>query len=268
MSQEPNPIFTMSIELGPVEDTPLSGLTPYLLRHVRMPQINEEDDARLREDIQRPGRVLDPLWILADGRVIDGRTRLRHAVALGFATVPTQTVLTPLSDVEIEFLMGRLALERRQLRQGQKQEIALQLFTLLSEMSAGTRRPGRPRKDKPRSGPSFEGVSRLVGLSKRSAARLKAVQKRGSPALVEATGKSLSTGAAHTALAPAVGDDPAQVIEALNTTIPRRIAELSQGFPSWPREDQDRWIALLGDFTNSLLEALDERFPKRGGAHR
>lgn len=87
-----------------------------------VPFPDPETHEQMAADVERRGIVV-PLDILADGTVLDGRTRLSIARVLGLAEVPVRVV-----DADDPFdYMVRAALMRRDLRPSQKAALSLEL---------------------------------------------------------------------------------------------------------------------------------------------
>ncbi len=266
----------MAFDFGPVAERPTEELTPFLFRTVPVPEPEGDDDARLHDSIRAHG-VTTPLMILADGRVINGRARLRHAKALGFTTVPARQLLTPVTDLEIEIFSARLALATRHLT-------PVQLFTMLHALSelqreraeAGKRPRGRPRKaglttvsadlsknQKRKRTDTL--IGQAIGAGSTNVFKLQAIKERGSPDLFERVRRQeLSIDAAYRALAPTppAADPhrmPRTLPETLDVEIPKKLWKLSLGFKHWPRPDQERLLDMLGEFQDRLTTAIEGR---------
>lgn len=276
------PASEISFEFGPIEERPTKDLEPFVFRTVPVPEPEGDDDARLHDSIQAQG-VTTPLMILADGRVINGRARLRHATALGLPTVPTRQLLTPVTDLEIEIFSARQALASRHLT-------PVQLFTMLHALSElqrerveESRRPrGRPRKAGPttvsadlpqnqKGRRTRELLAEMMGVGAKSVFKLQAIKERGSPELFERVRRQeLSIDAAYRALAPtAPAADahrmPRTLPETLDVEIPKKLWELSLGFKHWPRPDQERLLNMLGELHEGLTVAIEERRRREDG---
>ncbi len=150
----------------------------------------------MREDIRRVGAVTDPLMILRDGRVINGRTRLRHAQALKLPAVPVRVLRTPLTDLEVELLSIRFALGIRNLLPTQLFGVFHMMRELLDERETAARRPrGRPRlsltpvsaklHQNQKGTRSKQLDAQVMGVSPRTAAKFLAISLKGSPDLVK-----------------------------------------------------------------------------------
>lgn len=274
MTLEPAP--GMAFDFGPVAERPTEELKPFVFRTVPVPEPEGDDDARLHDSIRAHG-VTTPLMILADGRVINGRARLRHAKALGLTTVPARQLLTPVTDLEIEIFSARLALASRHLT-------PVQLFAMLHALSelqreraeAGKRPRGRPRKaglttvradlsknQKRKRTDTL--IGQAIGAGATNVFKLQAIKERGSPDLFERVRRQeLSIDAAYRALAPALpAADPHRMPrilpETLDVEIPKKLWELSLGFKHWPRPDQERLLDMLGEFQDRLTTAIEGR---------
>lgn len=140
-----------------------------------IPLLPPQEYAELRADIRNRG-VQDPLLVLGDGTVIDGRHRLRVARELGLLTVPClESVPAPGQDPYERML--RSAVLRRHLTPGQRAALALELVACQERRARD--RSGRLR-DSPRvaeSNPLVAGRAREVaaGLGSVSARTVQAV---------------------------------------------------------------------------------------------
>ena len=116
----------MSIEGWPGEIHPAAELFPL---------INGEEFAALVADIKENG-LLEPVWLTADGVLLDGRNRARACAEAG-VKIATRTYA---GDDPVGFVVS-LNLTRRHLTTGQRAMLALEVEALIA---AGTR-TGRPR---------------------------------------------------------------------------------------------------------------------------
>lgn len=109
---------------------------------VPFPEPDQHDE--LVADIERRGVVV-PLDILADGTVVDGRTRLTIARLLGLAEVPVRIVAP---DDPFDYMV-RAALLRRDLTKSQRAMLALQLpeYQKAKAEAAERQSPGRPARN-------------------------------------------------------------------------------------------------------------------------
>lgn len=104
------------------------------------PDLHEE----MAADVERRG-IVTPLDILADGTVLDGRTRLSIARVVGITEVPVR-VVDPADPYDY---MVRAALMRRDLTKSQRAMLALQLPEYQKAKAEASERqsPGRPSKN-------------------------------------------------------------------------------------------------------------------------
>lgn len=107
---------------------------------------------QMAADVERRG-IVTPLDILADGTVLDGRTRLSIARVLGLGDVPVRVVET---DDPFDFMV-RAAFMRRDLKPSQRAALALELPEHRSAKAAAKERqrehggtaPNTPRTSTP-----------------------------------------------------------------------------------------------------------------------
>lgn len=108
-----------------------------------VPFPDPETHEQMAADVERRGIVV-PLDILADGTVLDGRTRLSIARVLGLAEVPVRVVDAP----DPFDYMVRAAFMRRDLKPSQRAALALSLPEYVeAKAKAAERVGGRPAKE-------------------------------------------------------------------------------------------------------------------------
>lgn len=99
---------------------------------------------QMAADVERRG-IVTPLDILADGTVLDGRTRLSIARVLGIAEVPVRVVET---DDPFDFMV-RAAFMRRDLKPSQRAALALELPEYRAAKERAAERVGGRPPEKP-----------------------------------------------------------------------------------------------------------------------
>lgn len=109
-----------------------------------VPFPDPETHEQMAADVERRGIVV-PLDILADGTVLDGRTRLSIARVLGLAEVPVRVVET----ADPYDYMVRAAFMRRDLRPSQKAALALELPEYQAAKAKAAERVGGRPSEKP-----------------------------------------------------------------------------------------------------------------------
>lgn len=136
------------------------------------PPLSVTADAALRRDIELNG-VLNPVWVDAEGRVLDGRHRLRAAHELG---IVCQTAVYDGPD-PVSFVLSQ-NLHRRHLTTSQRAMVAAKVATLGE---------GRPSKNTPQNcGVSTKQAAEMLRVGTRTVECAKTVLKHGSPEIVRA----------------------------------------------------------------------------------
>lgn len=170
-----------------------------------LPPHDERESAALLESVRALG-ITDALFVAEDGRVVDGKARVRIARMLGFVTVPVR-ILRAGDEDELLYAEVRLRwnVGRRNLSASARQRIDSILLPALERMKAhddisrrtGTaanrgcveRRPASaetsPRSSGEKSQPRTpERVAEIRGVSRRTYEKWRVIQNRGDPALV------------------------------------------------------------------------------------
>jgi hypothetical protein len=136
------------------------------------PVLSDADFAELRHDIELHG-VLEPIWVDREGRVLDGRHRLRAAHEL---EMTCQTFVYD-GPNPIGFVLSH-NLHRRHLTTSQRAMVAAKMATL---------REGRPSKDTPQKcGVSTKQAAEKLRVSTRTVENAKTVLQHGSQNIVHA----------------------------------------------------------------------------------
>lgn len=174
------------------------------------PEMTAAEFRELSDDIELHDQ-LEPIWIDAQDRVIDGRHRLKVAAAKG-RTVDVRVYEGDEDSIQ-DFVIS-LNLKRRHLSESQRAMIAARLAKM---------KPGRPEKTPPIGGVSQCTVAQQLNVSPRSVQRAAAVQKHGTPELQKAV--DAGTLPVSTAAKAAAVLTPAQQIEVLKTT-PGKIGDI------------------------------------------
>jgi hypothetical protein len=138
------------------------------------PLIEGDEFAQLVDDIRVNG-LLEPVWVLPNGSLLDGRNRVRACVRAGVEVVSRVYE----GDDPVGFVLS-LNVQRRHLSTGQRAMLALRVEELIAE----TNRPGRPweekvivaeRRELERDRKSSERAAVAVGTSGRAVSRAKRV---------------------------------------------------------------------------------------------
>lgn len=176
------------------------------------------DDARLAElsaDIKAHG-LHEPIWLHADGRIIDGRNRYR---ACQRASVEPQYRTWAGEAADLVPFVVSLNLHRRHLNESQRAMVASKIATLDAHRPAGsTAIAALPQP----------AAAKMLNVSVDSIQRARQVQDHGAPALVAAV--EAGTVAVSTAAAIATLPEPEQaaVVAAGEKAILREAKEIKQ----------------------------------------
>lgn len=138
------------------------------------PAMSDAEFRELVEDIREHGQR-EPVWVLADGRVIDGRNRVKACAELG-RSVDARVYHG--NETSVEAFVVSLNLKRRHLSEEQRAMVAGRLANL---------KEGRPQKTAPIGAVvSQPDAAELLNVSRRSVQRAVAVQRDGTPELIAA----------------------------------------------------------------------------------
>lgn len=110
---------------------PPSSLVEHTESH-RIPEMSAEEWADFIESVRARGVITDPIFALPDGRVFDGRHRLRAATELSLRIVPA--IIWDISEGEALRRMSESAVLRRSLLPGQRAAIVLEFTELVEEL--------------------------------------------------------------------------------------------------------------------------------------
>jgi len=144
------------------------------------PILDSEAFAAFKADIAANG-LLEPIW-LCEGKVLDGRNRLRACLELGIA--PSFREYT--GDSPIAFAWS-LNAERRHLSNGQRSAIGAEMLPALeaeahqrrlATLRRGTDVPVRPALDEREDGRAAVHAARIVGASATNIGYAKAIRER------------------------------------------------------------------------------------------
>lgn len=98
----------------------------------RIPEMTAEEWVDFFESVRSRNQVIEPLSVLPDGRVYDGRHRLKAAKELGLRFVPV--IFYDISEDEALQRMADSAVLRRSLLPGQRAAIVLEFSELVEEL--------------------------------------------------------------------------------------------------------------------------------------
>lgn len=161
------------------------------------PLLSGDAYERFRDDVKANGLLDREIWRL-DGKILDGRNRIRVALELGLEPEFRDYK----GDDAIGFVVSR-NMHRRHLNESQRAIVAAKLATLPR---------GRPRKNRRSAGLSAEQAAALLGSSERHVERARGVLEHAVPDVVQAVerGELALTAAEDIAKRP-----PTEQLEAL-----------------------------------------------------
>ena len=147
------------------------------------PAMSDAEFRELVEDIREYGQR-EPVWILADGRVIDGRHRVKACGELGRSV---EARVYHGSNTSVGAFVVSLNLKRRHLSENQRAMVAARLanlkhgdnqYTMDAQICASTSQPD---------------AAELLNVSRRSVQHAVAVQRAGTPELIAAVRDDYAT---------------------------------------------------------------------------
>ena len=138
-----------------------------------VPDMQPEEFRALLQDIADRG-IVEPIHILADGTILDGRHRHRAARELGLAEVPARVV--ELNGTSPEAYMIRAAALRRHLNESQRALLAARLANIQGR--------GRPDKNASIEAFSQDAAADALGVGRSSVQRAAAVLDDAAPEVV------------------------------------------------------------------------------------
>jgi len=154
----------------------------------RIPEMSPDEWADFNESVRSRGAITDPVFALPDGRVFDGRHRLRAANENGLAALPVIT--WNISEDEALQRMCGSAILRRGLAAAQRLAVLLEFRTLVDQLQKdarerqhlnllqGARTPDVPELEQRETGGRVnEQLAEMSGVGKSSVAYLKVVQR-------------------------------------------------------------------------------------------
>lgn len=170
-----------------------------------IPEMTADEWSEFVANVSKRGKIIKPLDILPDGRVIDGRHRLRAAMECGIEYVPV--IVKEMDDAQVIEEMRDSGL-RRNLTPGQRAAIVLKCEELVADLRAKAK--GRQREAAERtnaklgrgksetvspnlgeatpSGKSSKALAEKAGIGKSSMEYLQSVQ-RNAPDLFESVAR-------------------------------------------------------------------------------
>ena len=180
-------IFAPAAEFHPVADI--------------FPAMSDAEFRELVEDIREHGQR-EPVWILEDKRVIDGKHRVKACVELGRSV---EARVYHGSETSVEAFVVSLNLKRRHLSEEQRSMVASRLANL---------EEGRPEKTAPIGAVSQSDAAELLNVSRRSVQRACVVLENGAPELIAAVDAGQVSVSAAAEVATLPEDEQREVVAA------------------------------------------------------
>lgn len=152
----------------------------------RIPEMNPDEWTDFLESVRVKNIVTDPVFALPDGRIFDGRHRLRAAKECSLRLIPV--IFYNIDEVEALLRMKDCATMRRSLTTGQKVAIQLEFSELIDKLREEARESQGRRTDLLDFPEGFQGsviktgevakvIAEISGTSDRSVYALQAVQR-------------------------------------------------------------------------------------------
>lgn len=160
----------------------------------RIPEMSPDEWADFNESVRSRGAITDPVFALPDGRVFDGRHRLRAATENELPAMPV--IVWDISEEAALDRMRISATERRSLRPGQKVMVNLEFGELLQRLREEARSrqgertdlsavlQGSPGGANEHTSEVAEHIAQMSGISARSVYKAQAVLRE-APDLAE-----------------------------------------------------------------------------------
>jgi len=180
-------IFAPAAEFHPVADI--------------FPAMSDAEFRELVEDIREHGQR-EPVWILEDKRVIDGKHRVKACVELGRSV---EARVYHGSETSVEAFVVSLNLKRRHLSEEQRAMVAARMANL---------EEGRPEKTAQICAVSQSDAAELLNVSRRSVQHAVAVQRAGTPELIAAVDAGQVSVSAAAEVATLPEDEQREVVAA------------------------------------------------------
>ncbi len=98
----------------------------------RIPEMNPEEWLNFFESVRTRNQIIEPLSVTSDGRVYDGRHRLRAAKELGLRFVPV--IFHSIDEEEVLQRMADAAILRRSLTKGQRAAVILEFKEMVDKL--------------------------------------------------------------------------------------------------------------------------------------
>jgi len=195
------------------------------------PPLPPDEFEKLKVDIQRNGQ-LEPVWLDEDGRVLDGRHRLRACEELGIgATLMRLREIDPKIS-ESDFVWSKNIL-RRHLSDGQRAAIAhhwadeikrIGKEARLSNLKKGTKKPEGAKT--PFRGKSRKVIAQQAGVSEHTVRQVEEVAKHKPELLPKVESGEIALKDAHKQIIAAC--EPAPMSRSANPHAPRSAHRLLQ----------------------------------------
>lgn len=217
------------------------------------PMLDGDDLQALADDIAERG-LLEPVWVLPDGRLLDGRNRYAACVVAG-VDPDTRTYV---GDDPVAFVVS-LNIHRRHLTTGQKAMLALDVLAMY-EAEAKVGRPSKPKPPDlfaPESSPEIPAERQEFPKHKRESTS-KAATTVGTSGRAVGRAKRVAENAPDLAEKVKSGD---LALDKAEKQLARRQAEKAEQearktvlAPVTVDAEGNRWRMLAGDFRERLAE--------------
>lgn len=193
------------------------------------PLLNDAELQALAEDIRTNG-LREPVWLHADGRLIDGRNRWRACERIGL--MPESRVYRG-DDADVVAFVVSLNLHRRHLNESQRAMVAARIATLGRGGDRGNQFTGGKA---PIGGMPQPKAAELLNVGERSVQRAREVQQSGAPELVEA----VERGEVAVSTAAVIAQEPPQVQREVVQLSDREIVQRAKQIQQRHRDERLR----------------------------
>ena len=175
------------------------------------PMMEGEELQKLADDIRDNG-LHQAIWKTEDGRILDGRNRLRACELAGVQ--PQFKAYKGDDEAALNFVLG-LNLHRRQLNDGQRAMVAADV----AKLRKGQRKTSDPQTCAPDAVTQAE-AAKLLNVSTRNLQKARKVKTTASPEVVKSVERGeMSLNAAEKTTKNAVASKPADVVKAVPESV-------------------------------------------------
>jgi ParB-like chromosome segregation protein Spo0J len=185
--------------------------------------MSDAEFRELVEDIREHGQR-EPVWILEDKRVIDGKHRVKACVELGRSV---EARVYHGSETSVEAFVVSLNLKRRHLNDSQRAMVGNRLANL---------KEGRPEKTALIQAVSQSDAAEQMKVSRFSIQRAAVVQRDGAPELIAAVDAGQVSVSAAAEVATLPEDEQREVVAAGPDAVKNAAKAVREGKPFVPRD--------------------------------